>query len=343
VDFGLWNNRLTGTIEYYTQHTKDILLELGLPPTSGVSGTYMANIGETQNKGFELSLNGIILDNVNGWTWEAGLNLYANRNKLLALASGQLEDKGSLWFVGHPIDVIYDYQYEGLWQTGDPYLNILEPTGNVGMIKVKYAGDYDANGAPTRQINTDDRQIIELEPNFQGGFNTRVAYKGFDLGIVGTFKSGGKLISALHAGGTSYLNMMNGRRGNIEVDYWTPDNTGAKYPDPSGLRSNDVPIYSSTLALFDASYLKIRTITLGYNFHQQWMKTIGVDKLRLYFTVQNPFVLFSPYTNETGLDPETNSFGDQNNATNNYESRLLTVGSNTPSTRNFLFGVNISF
>ncbi len=87
LDFGILNNRLTGTFEYYVTNTNDILLNVNLPATSGV-GSYTANVGETQNKGWELSLNGVILDNFNGWTWEAGINLYSNRNKLVALASG---------------------------------------------------------------------------------------------------------------------------------------------------------------------------------------------------------------------------------------------------------------
>ncbi len=135
LDFGLFKNRLSGTIEYYVTNTKDILLSLGLPPTSGVS-SYTANIGETQNKGFEISLNGTILNNLNGWTWEAGINLYTNKNKLVALASGQTRDEGNGWFVGHNINAIYDYERIGLWQEGDLNRTILEPGGNVGMIKV---------------------------------------------------------------------------------------------------------------------------------------------------------------------------------------------------------------
>ena len=106
----------------------------------------MANVGKTRNTGFEMSLNGVILDNKNGWTWDAGINFYFNRNELVALASGAKQDINNRWFVGHPIDVIYDYKKIGLWQEGDPYLNILEPGGNVGMIKVEYTGDYNADG-----------------------------------------------------------------------------------------------------------------------------------------------------------------------------------------------------
>ena len=107
LDFSLFNGRLSGSFEYYTQKTNDILLNVKLPDTSGVSG-YTGNIGKTENKGWEFTLNGIIIDNKNGWNWEAGINLYQNRNKLTELASGEKKDEGNLWFVGYPIDVIYD-------------------------------------------------------------------------------------------------------------------------------------------------------------------------------------------------------------------------------------------
>lgn len=343
LDFAILNNRLSGTVEYYVTNTEDILLRVGLPATSGV-GSYMANIGATQNKGLELSLNGVILDDLNGWTWEAGVNVYGNRNKLVALAGEQERDESNWWFVGHPIDVIYDYEKTGLWQEDDPHLDILEPGGNVGMIKVRYTGDYDAEGKPVRAIGPADRQILDVNPDFQGGFNTRIAYKGFDLSAIGAFKSGGILISTLYSS-SGYLNMMSGRRNNVRVDYWTPENTDANYPKPGGIMSGDNPKYGSTLGYFDASYLKIRTLSLGYNFNNSnRLQKAGFDRLRVYFTAQNPFVMFSPYHRESGMDPETNSFGNENAAvTSAYQRRLLTLGTNAPATRNYLLGFNITF
>ena len=341
LDFGLFNNRLSGTIEYYVTNTKDILLREGLPATSGVSST-TKNIGETQNKGIEFNLNGIILDNHNGWTWEAGVNFYANRNRIVALSSGQKQDVGNLWFVGHNVNAVYDYVKTGLWQDHDPYLSTLEgPAGKVGMIKVKYNGNYNPDGSPVRAINADDREVMDVDPDFQGGFNTRVAYKGFDLSLVGMFRSGGILISNIH-GPSGYINKLTGRGNNVNVNYWTPDNTGAKYPNPAGPISNDNPKYSSTLAYFNGSFLKMRTISLGYDFTRSLIKSQSM-KMRMYFTVQNPFVLFSPFHKESGLDPETNSYGDENVATGGYLRRLLTIGYNTPSTRNYVLGVNVNF
>jgi TonB-dependent starch-binding outer membrane protein SusC len=343
LDFGLFGGRLNGTVEYYKQHTKDILLRVELPETAGVD-SYVANIGESENKGIELSLNGVIIDNPSGFKWEAGVNFYVNRNKLVKLASGEKENKGNWWFVGKPINVIYDYKRVGLWQEEDPYLDILEPGGNVGMVKVKYTGGYDDDGKPLRQIGEDDRQVLPFDPDFQGGFNTRLSYKGFDLSMVGAFRKGGTLISTLY-GGTSYLNLMSGRHNNVNVDYWTPEDTDAKYPRPGGATSGDNPKYANTLGYFDGSYLKVRTISLGYNFTKStWMEKAHINQLRVYVTAQNPFVMFSPYHRESGMDPETNSYGNQNQAvTTQVQQRLPVVGTNTPSTRNYLIGLNLTF
>ena len=347
LDFSLFNGRLSGSFEYYIQKTKDILLDVSLPSTSGVS-SFTGNIGNTQNKGFELTLNG--LTKLTG-------------TEPIVLADGTVQeerDVANRWFVGYPIDVIYDYEYDGIWNKEDVYevtlpdgtkttnLAILEPGGDIGMIKVKYNDDVlDANGVPTRQIGDNDRRIQSMEPDLLGGFNTTVGYKGFDLTVIGAFQIGGKLISAIHSG-NGYLNMLDGRRNNIDVDYWTEENTGAKYPRPNGIRSGDNPKYASTLGYFDAGYLKVRAITLGYSFENiKAIKDFGISRLRLYATIQNPFVLFSPFNNESGLDPETNSWANQNTAVAYSEysgkHKMPIVGYNTPSTRNFMFGLNVTF
>lgn len=349
LDYSLFDGRLYGTFEYYVQNTHDLLLSVNLPPVSGV-GSYVANVGKTRNKGFEFSITGVIIDHMNGWNWDLGVNLYANRNELVELASGSKQDISNRWFVGHPIDVIYDYKNIGLWQAGEEeLLEILEPGGNVGMIKVEYTGEYGEDGKPVRQINSDDRQVMDMEPDLMGGFNTTVSYKHLDLSIIGAFQIGGTLISTLHSS-NGYLNMLSGRRGQLDVDYWTEENTNAKYPKPGGMSSNDNPLYGSTLGYFDASFLKIRTISLGYNFEgHKLIRDLGISRLRVYASVQNPFVIFSPFNKECGLDPETNTMSNSSSTMSvtmeGYQGshKIPVVGYNTPSTRNFMFGINLTF
>ncbi|MCP9199066.1 TonB-dependent receptor [Gramella sp. GC03-9] len=353
LDFGFFNNRLSGTFEYYITQTNDILYTLGLPSTSGV-GNVTSNIGATENKGFEVSLNGVILENPDGFTWTAGFNVYSNQNEITSLASGQLRDEGNLWFVGSPINVIFDYDNIGLWNESDEgfeYLQQYEPGGSApGMIRVRYTGEFNEDGSPVRAIGADDRIIIDPTPDFQGGFNTRLSYKNLDLNVVGSFQKGGTLVSTLYSS-SGYLNLLTGRQNNVDVDYWTPENTGARYPAPGGIQSGDNQKYASTLGYFDASYLKVRSLTLGYNLDRDLTRSIGLERLRVYASAQNPFVFFSPFHDESGLDPEiTNSGVDgngnrQNTAVNttNVSRGIPTIGTNVPSTRNYLLGLNVSF
>ncbi len=349
IDYSMFRGRLTGTVEYYSVATKDILLSLGLPATAGV-GSYTANIGETANKGFEFTANGTIIDR-GDWTWTAGINFYHNSNKLVALADGTKEDRGNGWFVGYPINCIYDYVWDGLWQEGDPYMDILEPSTEVngmkqaiGSIKVKYFGEYNENGEPVRAISSDDRVPRSADPKLAGGFNTSLKYKNFDFAVIGAFQCGGLLLSSLHEG-SSYLNMNSGRRGQLDVDFWTPDNRDAKYPRPGSKMSGDNPNYNSLMGHFDGSYFKVRTITLGYNFHRlPALSKAGISNLRVYATLQNPGIVFgSEFFKETGLDPEPNAMSGSTAIGRPGVSRLPYVGFNTPNTRNILFGVNLSF
>lgn len=346
IDFAILNNRLSGTVEYYVTNTNGLLQQVTLPPTSGVAN-YTGNVGNTQNKGIEFSLDGTVLKTHSGVTWDLGVNMSFNRNQVTHLASGVTADQTNWWFVGHPINVIYDYQKIGLWKnaadSAGGYENILQPGGTQGTIKVKYTGGYAANGVPNRAINSNDRQVMNADPTFIGGFNTRVSYKGFDFSMVGIFQDGGILISTIY-GSAGYLNLMSGRRNNLNVNYWTPTNINAKYPNPAGQISGDNPVYGQSLSYFSGSYLKISTMSLGYNF-TKFAKRFGIPNARIYVTAQNPFVTLSPYHKETGLDPETNSYGDQFTAVSPspYQHRLLTQGYNTPATRSYLVGLNLTF
>ena len=361
LDYGFFKNRLMGSIDYYLVNTSNLLYTISLPPTSGV-GRQTTNVGSSQNKGLEIALNGAIIKSKD-WTWDVGINFASNNNKITSLGSGKPYDLANFFFVGQPINVIYDYQKIGIWQQNDPYLNILEPGGNPGMIKVKYTGGYNADGTPVRQIGTsgvygngtDDRQVRRVDPDWQGGFNTRVAYKNLDLTVLGTFQHGGLIISSLY-NSAGYLNNLTGQRGNVDVNYWTPTNTSGTFPYPGGAQSGDGPKYGSTMGYFDASYFKVSDMTLGYNFNnEKWIKYLGVSNARLYVTLQNAFVLFSPYNKLSGQDPQANALNANNyNGSNNQyiattnttgvgRTVLPVVGANTPPMRTFLLGLNLSF
>ena len=270
-----------------------------------------------------------------GFNWTAGLNFAHNHNEIIELATGNRpgidDNRGNNWYIGYPVNSFRDYVYDGIFQADEEDARkILEGSGNVGMIKVKYLGDYDANGLPTRPIGDADKIIQSNEALLIGGFNTNMTWKGFDLNIVGGFQIGGIYTSNTHY---SYTNQLSGRRGNLLVDYWTPENTGAHWPAPGGLAENDdSPIHQGCASRYSGTNVLINTITLGYNFaNLKGVKNIGLRNCRLYATVQNPFVLYSPFMKATGIRPMTNSgaFG---------------VGATgTPNTINYLLGINLSF
>jgi TonB-linked SusC/RagA family outer membrane protein len=336
IDYSFFSGRLKGTLEGYIQKTHDLLLRQNLPSSSGVPNAIMKNIGSTQNQGIEFTVGGDIIQKKD-LNWHVDVNMFMNRNKITALASGAKQEVGSGWFVGQPIDVVYDVEKIGIWQTADTTL-AKSFNRKPGQIRVR---DYDNDG----NIDNDDRHILgSFEPKLQGGFSTRVDYKGFDFSVIGSFKVGGMLYSNLYTG-SSYLNCLNGRRNQLYVDYWTPTNPTNKYPKPDVI-SDQPDDWPGTLGYFKAGFLRIRTITLGYSIPSAVVKSMGLSNLRAYCTVNNPFLpFFNEYVNKyDGLDCESNQIGGNGVGTNyNVQNRQLSIGINTPAARTFLFGVNVSF
>jgi TonB-linked SusC/RagA family outer membrane protein len=314
LDFGIWNSRISGAVEYYHQNTSSLLLNQNLPPTSGTTSSFKTNVGKTENKGLEVTINTV---NINGdgdksLRWTTDFNVFFNRNKIIALTSGVKQDYGSGWFVGEPLGTIYDYQRLGIWQNtaADSALAKsygLQTTGTgsvIGTVKVaNIAIDYDAEGnpLPNQRINADDRTIIgNRQPDFEGGISNRLSYRNFDFSVVAGFRVGGLLYSDMYGG---WMNTFQGGYNNIDVEYWTEENPTNYWPKPNSSQQN--PAYKSTLNYFDASYLKIRMITVGYSLPASVVGRIGIKSARIYTTASNPFVFFSDYVDKfNGVDPE---------------------------------------
>ena len=323
VDFGILRGRVNGTIDFYLQDTHDLLLKRQLPVVSGFPEV-LSNVGKTRNKGIEVAINTMNVNNKN-FQWTTDLMLAANKEEIVELFNGKSDDIGNKWFIGQPVNVHYDYKKVGIWQNTPEDLAEMEKFAangtefSPGDIKIQDVnGDY--------KITDEDKQIIGNErPKLTASMVNTFNYKGFDLSVFLYASFGAMLYNDIYA-----LEHC-GRNGGVKVDYWTPDNPTNKYPRPS--IDEERPIYITSTYYEKADYLRVRTMTLGYTLPKETSRKFLVDKLRVYFTAQNPFI----FTNYKGIDPEAAKVEKDGNPKKDGS------GFGTPSTSSWIFGVNMTF
>ena len=321
LDFGVFDQRISGSLDVYRENTHDLLLSRALPFTSGYSSV-LENVGATRNTGVELGLSMQTVRDYRGFGWTTDLTWSANRNKIVALASGMTADVGNLRWVGEPINVYYDYKYIGLWQMADSALARTSCGCKVGSVRVE---DRDGNGV----INADDRMIIDRHYNFpkwQGSMNNRMTFKNLDVSVLTTARIGFTINDAFTA---AYSNLA-GRFNNISANYWTPENQSGTEPRPSvdGLGN-----FASSRNYKDGSFVRIRDITLGYTLSPTLANRFNSKGARLYVRAQDPFI----FTSYKGWDPEAGfSVGNPN-------SGASQVDQGGPAFRSVLFGIDVRF
>jgi TonB-linked SusC/RagA family outer membrane protein len=341
LDFGILNNRITGSVDWYTAKTDKLLYGVPLPPTSGISEPYLTNIGNVTNKGLEVAISSQNIKTDDGFSWGTDLNFYFNRNKLVALNGNITQVTNAQLFVGEPLTAIFDYKKLGIWQT-DEAAEAAKYGFVPGQLKLE---DHNGDG----KLTVDDKYVIgNAQAKIQGGITNRFNYKGFDFSFVVYARFGGTLISQVHQPLAGYLTINDGRRNQFAVDYWTPTNPTNAFPSPNvagGLITS--PLTSdawSTLGYYDASFIKVRSINFGYSFTNKLANKLGAQKIKVYVTAQNPFILYSPYVKAGGLDPEATGTGNQGVSNpGNISNRALTIGATIPPTRTFLAGLNVTF
>jgi len=363
LDFTVLKGRLSGTIEGYAQNTSGIILNNILPPTTGASGQN-SNLGNSSNRGIELTLSSIILQNKGGFSWTSDFNIGFVRERIDALPNGGLVNIGAGEFVGEPLSVIYDLRKVGIWQISDsPGLDVAKTAAagsNVylpiaGISPLQYPGQIrvqDLNGDGV--IDAKDDQIIgHTNPNYTFGFTNRFSYKNFDLSIVIQSRMGFTTLvpyvssSSSNAFGWQFLNT--GRHNQIVIPYWTPSNPGGTFPEPNTLQGN----YYSTLQYYDGSFIRAKSINLGYNVPAKFLTHLGMSSLRVYANVTNPFFIYAPIRNQGFSVPDAESIGgvvpnsfttSGNVGGNGGGGNSRAVGlSDGEQVRNFIFGVNARF
>jgi TonB-linked SusC/RagA family outer membrane protein len=307
-EFGFIDQRIAGSIDYYRQNTSDLLLERQLPMSSGFSSV-LQNVGRTRNTGVELSLTTVNMEDFHGLNWSTNVNWATNRNEIVSLYGGTEDDIGSRWFIGEPISVFYDREFDGIWQNGQEQ-EAASYSRKVGQIRV-----IDQNGDGV--IDDLDRVIIGRPgtfPKWTGSMANRFQWGNVDLSGLIFARWGYTIDSSLDAS----QNTLSGRYNNLKVDYWTPENPSNTNPQP--LVNQERPIDIEARRYKNGSHWRVRNITLGYRVPASLVSRIGGESLRVYAQAQDPFL----FTDYEGFDPE----GGGNAAVPSYRTLLLgaTVG-----------------
>ncbi|ARK11865.1 TonB-dependent receptor [Fibrella sp. ES10-3-2-2] len=315
LDFSLWRGRVSGSLELYQTNTTDLLLSDQLPTSIGFNSV-TRNVGETRNRGIELSVSTVNVNSPSGFKWSTDFAFTKNSEAIISLYNGAIDDLGNKWFIGKPLTAYFDYRKAGIWQTNEADAAKSYQSA-VGQIKVQ-----DTNG--DGKITSEDRTFIGSDiPTWSGGITNRFNYKGFDLSFFIYARIGQTILSGFHQNN----NALAGRYQQIKVDYWTPLNPTNEFPRPNS--SQEFPVYNTAIIYFDGSFVKVRNINFGYTFPSSITSKLRIQSLRLFTSIQQPFI-FSTYRSKyNGVDPETTN-GTVDNGI-------------TPATRITTFGLNVKF
>lgn len=325
VDFGFFNGRISGSVELYKQKTYDLLMPRVLPEVSGF-GSIVENVGETQNKGLEVTLETVNVQ-TKDFSWTTSLQFATNKEKIVKLATGLKEDLANLWFVGHPIDTYYDYvNTKYVWgYSKEDMEEMAKYNANGHSYKPGDLRFKDISEEKDYKIDSKDRKIRgQKMPKWTTGMGNTFRYKDFDLYIF-TYGMFGHTIYS--DPGVGHDGRMNTRKAN----YWTPENTKTSFRKPTK-GDADQP-YREAYWYHKGDFVRISDITLGYTLPSTLTKQIGLERARLYVQLQNPFT-FTDYPNN---DPE-GSVKARRTWDNKHESY------NDPMVmKNYMFGVNLTF
>ena len=317
LDIGLLSNRVSTGIDLYNTNTTDILMERSLPPSSGVGVTYQ-NIGATNNKGVEVSLNSVNLHTRN-FSWSSSLTFARNKEEIVSLIDTNNIYKGGNDYslmIGYPMHSWYNWTRDGLWQLGEEeemakYIVHSFKPGDIKLIDLNR--DY--------RIDNEDRTYIgSYMPKWEGGIHNTFRFYGFDLDIY-IYARWGQTIFGEFLG---RYNPSGEGNGPATVEYWTPENAVNEYPSPyRGKRIIDYFGYE-TLLFADGSYVKLKNLSLGYTIPSSLTRKLFMERFRVYATTTN-LLTFVKTPILKYYDPERGG------------------SESSPLNRQIIFGLNVSF
>ena len=293
VEAGFLNNRLGFELSFYRKKTNDMLLYL---PVQGVLGMEAPaqNAGSMQNTGFDLSLfhnNRINKD----FSYAINLNIAYVKNKITNMSGteGENSSDSKIWNLeGYPYGSFYGYEAIGFFNTDEELANDAKRTGTEQLGDIKY-----------RDLNNDgkidaanDRKVIGKDfPSWTGGLNLTLFYKDFDFSA---FFQGAFDVDGYYTGESAYAFFNSGKVLERHLDRWTPDNHNASYPRMT--KDTQINYSTSSFWLQDASYVRLKTVSLGYNLPKTITNIIGIEKAKVYLAGENLLT----FSGLDGIDPE---------------------------------------
>ena len=317
LDYSFFRGRLGGSIDVYTTKTKDLLMATTIPSLTGYTRT-MANVGESSGWGIDLQINALPIKTRN-FEWSSVLSWSLDRNKIEKLANGVDEIINTTtgygnWFVGEEIGVYYDYVYDGIWKTSEAEQAAAygRKPGQIRVVDINNDGKIDGN----------DRAIVgKARPRWSGGWRNTFTFKEWEL----SFFIYARWKFTVPAGSVN----LDGRYAMRSLDYWVAgENEGAEYYGP-GTNGQSADTYAGSMNYQDGSYIKMRNISLGYNFNKKQLAPLGLNSLKLYVQAMNPFTIYSKCkwldTDMLNYDNNTTNFG------------------TTTTIRSWVVGLNIGF
>lgn len=341
LDFSLADSRINGQVDIYSTHTTDLLVARAINASLGYS-SMLDNLGETKTRGLDLNLSADVLRTRN-LNWNITLNFSHFANEIVRIDDtvdengNPVSQPGNNWIIGAPINIYYDYEKAGIYQYDD-FDCSLDSDNNLVVGPLKPTVDLDGDGVPESVlqrddavapgsvklsdlnndgvINIDDRKVYKKDPDFTVNLSSAIRWKGLALQMDWYASVGGYVRNPLLYE-NEYGGDLRGTFNGCKVDYWTPYNPTNDFPRPT--RGAEVP-YLRSCSYENASYLRLRTLQLSYELPKTWVSKIGLENLRVYTTATNIFTL----TAVRSYSPEV-------------------MASSYPETKQYVFGINLSF
>lgn len=340
LDFGFFNNRLYGTVEYYRTRTTDLLVSRSLNASLGYT-SMLDNLGETKSHGVDIGITGELVKRKD-LSWTATLNFSCFKNKIVKIddqvdANGNpMSQPGNGWIIGKAINAYYDYKADGVYQYDDFYI-YRDAAGRL-TYELKPTVDTNNDGVPDttvdrtdviapgsvklrdingdNKINEEDRVVYNRDPDFTLSLSTGVTWKCFDLYMDWYASLGGYVLNPLLYD-DEYGGALRGKTNGMKVNYWTSTNPSNEFPRPT--YGMEIP-YLRSMAYEKASYLRLRSLQIGYTLPQRFASKLRCSQLRIYATAANLLT----FTNVRSYSPEV-------------------VGSSYPESQQYVLGINLSF